>query len=433
MPAKPLQMALRALMIQKQYGYSDRELVEQIMENPYYQYFVGLPRFQNKAPFVPSLLVEFGKRLNDEIMTEINEMNITYNALDDPGAGDGGGKDSNAETEEPANSGTTILDAICAPQNISYPQDINLLNETRENMEKMIDEICYDYNYYRFRMYHENARRDYLNLAKCKKRTAKKIRKAIKQQMQYVRRDFGYVEGFLSNGVELSPKQLKRYMVLKQVYEQQQYMYENQVHTVPNRIVSISQPYMRPIVRGKAAAPVEFGAKLDLSIDENGMARLEELSFDAYNESDVLIGAIVRYQERTGHHPERALADKIYRKRNNLAYCKQHGIRLSGPRLGRPKKDAVVDKKTDYLDNADRVEVERSFRLAKRCYGLGRIMTKLDVTTRSSIALSILVMNVARIAARSLHLFLMVMFSRYFGQDSLLFYEQKCHGNLLVA
>ena len=164
-----------------------------------------------------------------------------------------------------------------------------------------------------------------------------------------MRRDFGYVEALLSDGVELSPKQLKRYVVLKQVYEQQQYMYENQVHTVPDRIVSISQPYIRPIVRGKAAAPVEFGAKLDLSIDENGMARLEKLSFDAYNESDVLIGAIERYRERTGHYPERALADKIYGNRDNLTYCKLHGIWLSGPRLGRPKKDAVADKKRNTL------------------------------------------------------------------------------------
>ncbi len=196
---------------------------------------------------------------------------------------------------------------------------------------------------------------------------------------------------------------------------------------------SASQPYIRPIVRGKAAAPVEFGAKLDLSIDENGMARLEKLSFDAYNESNVLIGAIERCRGRTGHYPERALADKIYRNRENLAFCKLHGIRLSDPSLGRPKKDAVIDKKKEYADNADRVEVERSFSLAKRCYGLGKIMTKLDVTTRSSIALSILVMNVARIAARSLHQFLTVLFSRYNQQDFLLLYEQNCHAQISMA
>ena len=178
---------------------------------------------------------------------------------------------------------------------------------------------------------------------------------------------------------------------------------------------------------------MEFGAKLDLSVNENGMARLEKLSFDAYNESDTLIGAIERYHERTGRYPERALADKIYRNRDDLAYCKLHGIRLSGPKLGRPKKDAEVDKKTEYKDNADRVEVERSFSFAKRCYGFGRIMTKLDVTTRGSIALSILVMNVARIATRSLRQFFMLLFSGSIGQNCLLFCGQKCHGNLLMA
>lgn len=123
---------------------------------------------------------------------------------------------------------------------------------------------------------------------------------------------------------------------------------------------AVSQPYIRPSVRGKAAAPVEFGAKLDLSIDEKGLARLERLFFDAYNESDVLIEAIERYKERTGHYPERALADKIYRNRDNLAYCGFHGIRLSGSSLGRPKKNIAADKKTEYADNADRIEVERS-------------------------------------------------------------------------
>ncbi|SDB07031.1 Transposase domain [Butyrivibrio sp. INlla16] len=66
MPAKPLRMALGALLIQKKYDYSDRELVEQIQENPYYQYFIGLPGFQLEQPFAPSLLVEFRKHLTDE-------------------------------------------------------------------------------------------------------------------------------------------------------------------------------------------------------------------------------------------------------------------------------------------------------------------------------------------------------------------------------
>ena len=275
----------------------------------------------------------------------------------------------------------------------------------------MIDIICYEQNYYKPRMYRQKARKDYLNLAKCKKRTAKKIRKAIKTQLQYIRRDLRYIDAFLEE-INLCDDLSKQLATIRTLVEQQQYMYENKVHSVPDRIVSISQPYIRPIVRGKAKAPVEFGAKLDLSIDENGIARLERLSFDAYNESDVFITAVENYKSRTGHYPERVLVDQIYRNRTNRAFCSEHGIRISGPALGRPKKDNKVDKKQEYIDNNDRIEVERAFSLAKRRYGLGLITAKLDTTTKSSIALSIIAMNVNRLTVISFAQILVSLFSR---------------------
>ena len=151
--------------------------------------------------------------------------------------------------------------------------------------------------------------------------------------------------------------------------------------------------------RGKAKAPTEFGAKLDMSIDERGLARREKLLFDSYNESDVLIAALDRYRGRTGHYPARMLVDQIYRNRKNLAYCRQRGIRVSGPALGRPKPMTPEEKKQAYIDNTDRIEIERGFSLGKRCYGLGLIRTKLDITTRSSITLSILTMNINHLVA----------------------------------
>ena len=410
MPAKPLQTALGSLLIQKEYGYSDRELVEQIKENPYYQYFIGLPGYEYKAPFVPSLLVEFRKRLDENILAEINEMIAAYNNPDDSSDDDsngGGNSADNTNTEndnqlacEPENEGTLILDATCAPQNIAYPQDINLLNEARENLESIIDQICDEYNFYKPRMYREKARKAYLALAKCRKRTGKRIRKAIGQQLRFISRDLGYIDMFvLYNDVVLNDKQKKRLFVLKELYEQQKYMYDNKTHKVKDRIVSISQPYIRPIVRGKAKAPVEFGAKLDMSIDEKGIARLEKLSFDAYNEEDVLVTAIENYRKRTGHYPERVLVDQIYRNQKNRAYCKSRKIRISGKALGRPKKNPTLEeKKIAHQDNMDRIEVERGFSLAKRCFGMGLITTKLDITTRSSIALSILAMNLGNLA-----------------------------------
>ena len=115
--------------------------------------------------------------------------------------------------------------------------------------------------------------------------------------------------------VYLKPKQTERLAVIRELVEQQQYMYDNKVHSVKDRIVSISQPYIRPIVRGEAKSRFEFGAKLNMSIDEKGLVRLEKLSFDAYNECDVLIDVVERYHARTGRYPERALADQICRIR----------------------------------------------------------------------------------------------------------------------
>lgn len=172
---------------------------------------------------------------------------------------------------------------------------------------------------------------------------------------------------------------------------------------------------------------------MDLSLDEKGMARIEKISFDAYNESDVLIAAVERYFERTGHYSERILADKIYRNRNNLAYCKERGIRLSEPARGRLKKNAGTDKKVEYKDNADRIAVERAFALAKQKYGLGLIASRLDETTKSSIALSIITMNVERICRFILRLFYDIVFSRYRQHEFMLILIQNNMENLVCC
>lgn len=110
MPVKPLQTAWGSLLIQKQYGYSDRELVEQIRENSYDQCFIGLPGYRDEIPFVPSLLVEFRKRLTDEILTEINEMIAEYNSPKDPPPG--GGNDLDSSDSETDNQGTLIMENL---------------------------------------------------------------------------------------------------------------------------------------------------------------------------------------------------------------------------------------------------------------------------------------------------------------------------------
>ena len=92
---------------------------------------------------------------------------------------------------------------------------------------------------------------------------------------------------------------------------------------------------------------------------------------------------------------------------------------MSGSALGRPRQMTSEEKKQSYTDNTDRIEVERGFSLAKRCYGLGLLHTKLDMTTRSSIALSIIAMNVNRLTGIILRCMEILIFSRCRWQKGL--------------
>lgn len=116
--------------------------------------------------------------------------------------------------------------------------------------------------------------------------------------------DLQYPEQFMSDGYAMSDKDSDLYLTIIKLHEQQQYMYDNRVHSVEHRIISISQPWFRPIVREKIKAPVEFGAKFDLSLDSEGYGRIEKISFEAYNESTCLMEAVERFKERTGYYPE---------------------------------------------------------------------------------------------------------------------------------
>ena len=396
--AKPLRLALGACIIQAEYGYSDEETALQIQENPYLQYFGGYPGPDDvKLPFDPSLMVYFRKRLTPEVLCEINEMILRdAKARQSKEIKSEDHDDSDHDSGQDGNSGTMIVDATCAPSNIRYPQDVSLLNEARENAEKLLDVLHDPTDGKKPRTYRKRARKDYLKYTRCRKHTAKMTRKAIGKQLAYLRRDLDAIDGKLSLGKSLTTRQMERLDTICTIYEQQKYMYDNHTHSVPDRIVSVSQPFVRPIVRGKAGKPVEFGAKLDISVVD-GWTRLECCSFDAYNEAGNLQAMVERFRAREGHYPSRILADKIYRNRENLSYCKERGIRLSGPALGRPRKGDIRDKAQDYLDECERVEVERRFSLAKRKCGMGLVTAKLQETAAHVIAMSVLVLNLRKI------------------------------------
>jgi hypothetical protein len=429
-PAKPFRMALGALIIKQEMGVSDEETVEQILENPYLQYFIGLHSFTNEAPFAATMMVYFRKRITNEILCEINETmfrKASAEDMDDKDNGKPGGKGNTSETlrkttatedqhpkqgdalpvspntektTEPENKGTIINDATCMPADIRYPRDIDLLNEAREKLEGIIDTL-YEYSDLRMkpRTYRNSARRDYLRFIKLRKPGAKRVRKAIGQQLRYVSRDLKHIELLAQHSDEtaLSKNQEEWLETIKKLWVQQDEMYKNKKHQVDDRIVSISQPYVRPIVRGKVKAPVEFGAKVSISV-VSGYVFVDKLSWDAYNEETDLVGSIKNYKEKYGFYPKVVLADKIYRSRKNRAFCKEHGIRLSGPALGRPPVETDLNViKQERFDSGARNAVEGKFGEGKTGYGLGLIKAHLKETSETVIMLGFFCMNLSKL------------------------------------
>lgn len=389
-PAHPARMALGALIIKQRLRCSDEWTVRHVSENPYLQYFIGMKEYSEECPFGASTMVAFRKRFSEKDIAEILEMTIPKPEPSDD--------DDNPRGGEPPNRGTLIMDATCCPADIAYPQDINLLNEAREKLEKTIDEICETTGTEKPRTYRRKARKAYLRLAKSKKRTVKQTREALRKQLQYIRRDIGYIVRFVQDGKQLTSEQKERMNLLTMVYEQQRIMYEANTHSVPDRIVSLSQPYVRPIPRGKAKAKTEFGAKLHISM-VNGYARIERLSFDAYNEAEDFFHIVEGYRCRYGRYPARILADRIYRNRETLSFCKENGIRLTGPALGRPPKDTLLSKaakRQEYVDICDRNAVEGEFGTVKTAYGLSRVAARLEDTSRCVIGVALLVMNLCK-------------------------------------
>jgi IS5 family transposase len=418
-PAKPFRMALGALIIKARLGLTDEELVEQIKENPYLQFFIGLEAFQYSAPFDPSMMVYFRKRLPEAVVNDCNERIVRYglkviHSSDSQDRGDdsgSGGSTSPANQPKPSsqkqpNQGSLLIDATCAPVDIRHPTDLSLLNEAREVTEILIDAMhpqvreCFGH---KPRTHRKKARQQFLAVAKKKKPRISKIRKAIKQQLGHLKRNLASVDALIACGgclLAAGRHIYQKLLVISELVRQQTILYDADSRSIPDRIVSLCQAHIRPIVRGKARCNVEFGAKISISVTGEGFTFLDRLSYAPYNEGEDLKAQAMAYRRRHGHYPEVICADQIYRTRSNRAFCQRHGIRLSGPRLGRPKNDPelVAAEKQQFIDDQrQRNAVEGKIGQGKRRFGLGLIREKLAVTQGSTIALNVLVMNLEKL------------------------------------
>ena len=429
-------VVIGSLIIKHMCDLSDRETVQQIQENMYMQYFLGFSSFSDEEPFDASLFVEFRKRLGAEQMNAINEKILklaispvkesSANKKDnDPPAGLPTGevetqpvihtneeptlpKTPQQQQSEITHHGKLIVDATACPQDIAYPTDLNLLNDAREKSEELID-FLYSATLHKKkpRTYREVARKTYLKTAQKKIKSKKEIRSAVKKQLAFVNRNIKNILKLLAayERIALDTHQYKYFLVIQTLYDQQAKMFKEKSHSIEHRIVSIHQPHVRPIVRGKTNANVEFGAKIQVSL-MNGFAFLEDLSWEAFNEGTRLLKTIEQYKTRWGYYPKEVLVDKIYCNRVNREKLKELGITLVAKPLGRPRAMSIR------IRPGQRNPIEGKFGQAKTTYGMNRIKARLQQTSESWIAAIIMVLNLVKLTGQVLFCLMLSCFKQ---------------------
>jgi len=439
-PAKPFQMAFGAVYIQRRLGVTDRETVELITESPYLQFFIGLSGYQAMPPFDPSMMVHFRKRIGPDLIKVCNDMTkasgiaMIQELLATSQQEDGTAPEEQkqlaaieealgvkpASLEPGSNWGTLILDATCVPDDIPYPVDLRLLDEARETTEKVIDELFKQLQGKidrKPRCNRDKAHNLFLAIIKKKKPNWQEIRDAKRFQLNEISRNLRAIDAMIHCGAVLSAlgSQLyRKLLVASEVHRQQQEMYDADSRRIDDRIVNLSKPHVRPIVRGKAGKKTEFGAKISIS-DDNGFVDVDRISWDNYNEANDLIERAEQYKEDRGCYPARICADSIYLTSANKKFCAANGIRLSGrPRKKQAEAEVQTAEQQELFksDLRKRSVIEGRIGTSKRKYGLDRIMTKLVETSRTVITMAFFVMNAEKIL-RLLRLLLSIFVSVY--------------------
>jgi IS5 family transposase len=458
-PGIDARMVIGSLIIKHKLKLSDRETIEIIRENMYMQYFVGLSSFTTNPIFHHTEFVHIRKRLSEvdfnnmteELMQvagviEKKQQQINETKIDDNTPGPDIVENNEADKivtssstltapeqkqedqkefvpeqkafddiEPIANKGDMQLDATVADQKIKYPNDVELLNTGRQQTDRMIDVLCQALEQTRPRTYRNTARKQFLRFAKRKTKPHNIIRKARRQQLNYLKRNLKHLDLLVTKyqsskqtlRLPFTHRDLRILWATRLVYVQQLQMHTENSQRISDRVTSIYQPYVRPIVRGKAKAKVEFGAKLDISL-QDGYAFMETLSWDAFNECNDLQRAAENYKRRYGYYPANIIADAIYHTRENKKWCSGNQIKMIGKTLSKTvlSKMTAKERKAHKKKHNSRNHVEGKFGQGKNGYALNEIKAKYSNTSKSWIGAIIFVMNILHFAGRSFLSFL---------------------------
>ena len=368
-----------ALAFLKMYtGLSAPKLMDALNGNIHYQIFCGIrisPENQlTNYKLIDSILVELSKKL------KIQEQQKVL-----------------ADAWKPyiKNLDTVYTDASCYESLMRFPTDVKLLWECVERAYKMMCGISSQLGEHRMRTKYNDIDKANLAYRKQRKHTHKQTRKMIMRLLALLDKILGEIR----RQMRVHPDE--ELLNATRVYRQQKNHFKSgdSRESIPNRIVSVSKPYIRPIVRGKETKTVEFGAKCN-NILIDGISFIEKLSFNAFNEGTRLKHCVSLSEKLTGVPVKKIGGDQGYSGNDNRTFCKENGIETSFTQKGRTGKNEVKNATKRELARIRTTAMEGSFGTQKEHYGLRKIAARIKSTEIMLIFFGIHTANVVNLARR---------------------------------
>lgn len=373
-----------ALMFLKSYlGCSDRKLINHLNGNIDFQMFCGIflgPERISNYKMVSEIRCQLARHLDIKSLQEVL-----------------------AVSWKPYLSDTNIMleDATCYETSMRYPTDVKLLWECTEWSHSQLKLICRFLKIRMPRNKYEDQWNKYNNYSHKRRKTHKETAKRTRSLLHLLDKILGQlsnVEEQHEAGLNMPEKYYSRLKVVRKILKQQKEIFKSGM-SVPERIVSISKSYIRPIVRGKEVKAVEFGAKVNM-IQFDGINFIEHLSFNAFNEGTRLIKSI-RYGRSLFGQITHISADDIYATNKNRKYSTNAKIVTNFKRKGRAGKyedqRQVISRE---LRKERTIRMEGSFGTEKEHYGLQKIKARTEKNEILWIFFGVHTANAVRIAKR---------------------------------
>ena len=380
-----------ALMFLKMYtGLSCPKLMEQLNGNIHYQMFCDV--------IIDPMRPLTNYKLLDDIMMELaGKLKIQQQ------------QDLLAEMWKPymKDLDTMYTDATCYESEMRYPTDPKLLWEGIEKSYTIMCEFSSRLKLHRPRTKYLDVQKANLAYRKQRRRSKSQTRKIIRRLLDLLGKllkEIRRMEREIDGAVKLLTDREKGDLdIIIKMYRQQKNHFRSKDcrESIKDRIVSINEPYVRPIVRGKEVKSVEFGAKVN-NILVDGISFIEKLSFNAFNEGTRLVHCLKMHKRLFGVEAKKVGGDTGYAGTENRDYCKANGIQTSFVKRGRPFSEEKKEKDLvrRELARVRATAMEGSFGTQKEHYDLKRVKARTKQTEILYIFFGIHTANVVQLEKR---------------------------------